>query len=176
MKIGSLEFRPLGEHSDLVARPTAEMISKHQDLEVEVVEINPELSDTAAFCDHYNVPIEMAANCIVLEASRGERKWFAVCLVPGSARADVNGVIRKHLDARRVSFAPMEVAVRETGMEYGGITPIGLPPDWPILIDKTVADSPQVIIGSGIRGSKLTLSGKALTLLSNSSVIDLAVK
>jgi prolyl-tRNA editing enzyme YbaK/EbsC (Cys-tRNA(Pro) deacylase) len=176
MKLGTLQFEPAKEHPGLVAAPTATALAGDLRVEVYVAPIDQNLSDTATFCSHYQVPLELAANCILLEASRGDRRWFAVCMVPGSARADVNGVIRKHLDARRVSFAPMGVAVRETGMEYGGITPIGLPKEWPILIDRSITEREMVIVGSGIRGSKLALSGSTLTSLPNATVLDLVLQ
>jgi prolyl-tRNA editing enzyme YbaK/EbsC (Cys-tRNA(Pro) deacylase) len=56
-------------------------------------------------------------------------------------------------------------------MEYGGITPVGLPADWPILVDEAVAAAPRVVVGSGIRGSKLWLPGSALTLLPGAVVL-----
>ena len=94
-------------------------------------------------------------------------------MVLATDRADVNGVIRRHLDARKISFAPMNEAVSSTGMEYGGITPIGLPNGWPVLVDARVARANFVIIGAGIRGAKLYVPGKFLTQLSNASVLDL---
>ncbi|HEU5108460.1 MAG TPA: YbaK/EbsC family protein, partial [Micromonosporaceae bacterium] len=90
-------------------------------------------------------------------------------------RADVNGVVRRRLDVRKASFAPMTEAVQLTGMEYGGITPIGLPKDWPVLVDARVAAAPHVIIGSGVRHSKIALPGPALALLPHAEVVsDLA--
>jgi prolyl-tRNA editing enzyme YbaK/EbsC (Cys-tRNA(Pro) deacylase) len=76
------------------------------------------------------------------------------------------------LDARKASFAPMEDAVTLTGMEFGGITPIGLPTSWPVLIDKAVLDRAVVVIGSGLRRSKLALPAAALEQLPGAEVID----
>jgi prolyl-tRNA editing enzyme YbaK/EbsC (Cys-tRNA(Pro) deacylase) len=92
--------------------------------------------------------------------------------VLATTRADVNGVVRRHLDARKASFAPMDDAVEHTGMEYGGITPIGLPADWPVLVDAAVVLAGTVVIGSGIRGSKLQLPGEALAELANAVVLE----
>jgi prolyl-tRNA editing enzyme YbaK/EbsC (Cys-tRNA(Pro) deacylase) len=94
--------------------------------------------------------------------------------VLATTRADINGVVRKHLDARKVSFAAMEKATASSGMEYGAITPIGLPEDWPILVDEAVTKTPHVVIGSGHRGSKLLVPGALLGDLLNSTVLDLA--
>ncbi len=173
IKLGTLKIVPVTEHLDLVAKPVSDALSKLSSAgEVGVAEIDPNLSDTAAFCEHYQVGMERAANCVVLEAKRAERTWFAACVILGSTRADVNGLARKTLDARKVSFAPMEKAVSETGMEYGAITPIGLPEGWSILVDKAVADTDYVIIGSGIRKSKLIISGKFLATLPTAQVLE----
>jgi prolyl-tRNA editing enzyme YbaK/EbsC (Cys-tRNA(Pro) deacylase) len=86
----------------------------------------------------------------------------------------VNNVVRKHLDARKISFAPIEKAMELTGMEYGGITPVGLPADWPILVDEAVMKQDTVIIGSGIRGSKLAVRTAAFRNLPNVEILNIA--
>jgi prolyl-tRNA editing enzyme YbaK/EbsC (Cys-tRNA(Pro) deacylase) len=96
----------------------------------------------------------------------------AACLIPATKRADVNGVVRRRLDVRKASFLPQEDAVDRTGMEYGGITPIGLPADWPILVDADAVPQALVLIGSGIRGSKLLVPGAVLAGLPGAEVIE----
>jgi prolyl-tRNA editing enzyme YbaK/EbsC (Cys-tRNA(Pro) deacylase) len=177
MRFGTLDFVPALARPDLLAAPTAEVLAA-TDAEAAVdaagalvAEIDPGLADTAAFCGHYEISMADGANCVVVQARRGERTWYAACLVRGSDRADVNGVVRRHLDARKLSFASMDDAVALTGMEYGGITPIGLPADWPLLIDESVATHERLIIGSGIRGSKLLVPGAFLAALPNAEVL-----
>ena len=173
IKLGTLDFTLAIEHPELLAKAVINALSKLNNTDkIGVVEIDPNLSDTAAFCEQYKVNMNQAANCVVLEAKRADRNWFAACVVFGNTRADVNGLARKTLDARKVSFAPMEQAVAQTGMEYGAITPIGLPSNWSILIDKAVADSDYVIIGSGIRKSKLAVPGSFLASLPNAQVLE----
>ncbi|GFG50197.1 YbaK/EbsC family protein [Mycolicibacterium agri] len=130
-------------------------------------------ADTAAFCEHYDIGLDVSANCVVAEAKRADRVWYAACMVLATTRADVNGIVRKHLGARKISFAPMDTAVSLTAMEYGGITPVGLPADWPVLVDRNVADQQQVIIGSGVRGSKLLAAPRVLTKLPTAEVLTL---
>jgi len=89
-------------------------------------------------------------------------------------RADVNKTVRKHLDVRKISFASMATAVTQTGMEYGGITPIGVPSGWPVLVDSTVAAGDWLVIGSGIRGSKIAVTGESLSKLTGATVLALA--
>ena len=122
------------------------------------------LADTAAFCSAYDVPLDVSANCVVVAGRRAETSVTAACLVLATDRADVNKTVRKHLGVRKLSFASMDDAVAQTGMEYGGITPIGLPADWPILVDTAVADREWIVIGSGIRGSKIAIRGASIAL------------
>ena len=140
--------------------------------EVLVAPIDPELADTAEFCATYDVSMSDSANCVVIAGRRASVTSYAACMILATTRADVNGVVRKRLDARKASFAPMEDAVTLTAMEYGGITPIGLPADWPILLDAAVAASGEVVIGSGIRGSKLFLPGSSLAALPHAEVLE----
>jgi prolyl-tRNA editing enzyme YbaK/EbsC (Cys-tRNA(Pro) deacylase) len=139
--------------------------------QVEVAQIDAGLADTAAFCERYQVGLDQSANCVVVSLRRGQQFWLAACVILASTRADVNGLVRRHLDARKASFASMDVAVAESGMEFGGITPIGLPASWPVLVDGAVAESPWVVIGSGLRRSKLSLPGGLLAELPRAEVL-----
>ena len=172
MELGKLRFVPVTQAIGLVGGPVQQYV---QSTDVSdglwVSEIDPGLADTAAFCEHYEIGLDVSANCVVVEARRADRVWFAACVVVATTRADVNGIVRKHLGARKISFAPMDAAVSLTGMEYGGITPVGLPDDWPILLDRNVIDQDRVIIGSGIRGSKLLVVTEVLASLPNAEVL-----
>jgi prolyl-tRNA editing enzyme YbaK/EbsC (Cys-tRNA(Pro) deacylase) len=140
--------------------------------EVLVAPIDPDLADTAAFCATYDIGLDVSANCVVVAGKREGETRYAACLVLATTRADVNTTARRLLDVRKASFAPMAEAVELTGMEYGGITPIGLPPQWPVYVDSVVVEIPAVVIGSGIRGSKLVLPGRVLAALPNAQVVE----
>jgi prolyl-tRNA editing enzyme YbaK/EbsC (Cys-tRNA(Pro) deacylase) len=168
---------PATERPDLVAAPViAALAGWPAASSVLVVDTDPANADTAVFGEVYGVAPDLSANCVVVAGRRGETATMAACVILASTRADVNGVVRKRLNARKASFAPMDEAVAQTGMEYGGITPIGLPGAWPVFVDAAVADTAWVVIGSGHRRGKLILPGKALTDLAAAEVIaDLAV-
>ncbi|MFJ8160007.1 YbaK/EbsC family protein [Streptomyces sp. NPDC096136] len=137
------------------------------------VDTDPAIADTAAFVAHYGQELlGRSANCVVVAAKRGGETTLAACLVPSYGRLDVNGAVRRHLGARKVSFAPMEKAVEATGMEYGGITPVGLPAAWPLLVDAAVAEMPYVLVGSGRRRGKLIMPGAAFTQLPSAEVLE----
>jgi len=172
--LGTLTAVPALDRPDLLAKPVAlalEQLGADAAL-VGVAEIDPALADTAAFCAAYGSPMDGSANCVVVAGRRGEDTRYAACLVLATTRADVNGLVRKRLNARKASFAPMDDAVAITGMEYGGITPVGLPAEWPLLVDAAVAAAPAVVIGSGIRGSKLALPGELAARLPGAEVVE----
>ncbi|ETK31892.1 YbaK/EbsC family protein [Microbispora sp. ATCC PTA-5024] len=170
----ALDWVPASERPDLLAGPVAAAVEKGA-LDLRVAAIDPGLADTAAFCDRYGVAMEDSANCVIVAGRRGGETRYAAVMVLAVHRADVNGVIRRHLDARKASFAPQSEAVELTGMEYGGITPIGLPAEWPVLVDENVIQRPFVVIGSGVRRSKLALSGQALVAATGGEVLALTV-
>ncbi|SEQ53945.1 YbaK/EbsC family protein [Microlunatus flavus] len=172
--VGTLPWRPALELLPLLARPTAVAVrlgGADWAADVYAAPIDDDLADTAAFCEAYDVPLEASANCVVVAGRRGETTTLAACLVLATDRADVNKAVRHQLGVRKISFAPMDEAVERSGMAYGGITPVGLPAEWPVLVDDAVVDQPWVVVGSGTRGSKLLLPGARLAELSNAHVM-----
>ncbi|MHA6619694.1 YbaK/EbsC family protein [Pseudonocardia sp. DLS-67] len=173
--LGTLQAVPALDRPDLLGDPVAHALKALDPADaalVGVAEIDPDLADTAQFCAAYSSPLDGSANCVVVAGRRGGDTRYAACLVLATTRADVNGLVRKRLDARKASFAPMDDAVEITGMEYGGITAIGLPESWPLLVDAAVAAAPAVVIGSGIRGSKLALPGELAARLPGAEVVE----
>lgn len=174
--IGKLTFNSVDEDMSFLAPPVVEFLKtgalKDYLSEVYVSEIDPGFADTAEFCKFYDIGLDVSANAIVVEAKRGENRWYAICNILATTRADINKTIRKHLDAKSASFASMDFAVENTGMEYGGIGPIGAPSDWPFIIDSRVMEKEYVIIGSGIRGSKIAISPKLLAMLPTAIVLE----
>jgi prolyl-tRNA editing enzyme YbaK/EbsC (Cys-tRNA(Pro) deacylase) len=170
-QLGSLTWLPAADRPDLLGAPVAAALPALAG-PAWVAEIDEDLADTAAFTETYGVPPEASANCVVVAARRAGETTLAACLVLATTRADVNGLVRRHLGARKASFAPQDVAVAETGMAYGGITPIGLPPSWPVLVDTAVAAGDLLVVGSGTRGSKLAVPGDVLARLPGAVVLD----
>jgi prolyl-tRNA editing enzyme YbaK/EbsC (Cys-tRNA(Pro) deacylase) len=173
--LGALQAVPALDRPDLLAEPVAlalKALDPSDAALVGVAEIDPGLADTAEFCAAYAAPLDGSANCVVVAGRRGDDTRYAACLVLATTRADVNGVIRKRLNARKASFAPMDDAVAHTGMEYGGITPIGVPEGWPVFVDAAVAAAAGVVIGSGVRRSKLALPGELAARLAGAEVLE----
>ena len=170
--LGRLPLVPVDDAPELLAPPVAAALRTWPRAgDVQVAAIDPDLADTAAFCAAYGVAPGAAANCVVVVGKRGEVVRYAACVVLATTRADVNGAVRRYLDVRKASFGPREDVVAATAMEFGGITPVGLPADWPVLVDAAVLEQPLVVIGSGLRRSKLVLPGAALAELPGAQVL-----
>jgi len=170
--IGALRSMAALDHPDLLAESVVAALTgwSHAD-QVAVVEIDPDLADTAAMTEAYSLPITASANCVVVAGKRDGRERVAACVVRADTRADVNNLVKRMLDVRKASFLPMDRAVEETGMDYGGITPVGLPESWRLFVDVSVLDIPVAIVGSGVRRSKLVLPGAILADLPGAEVI-----
>lgn len=140
-------------------------------LDYELVECDPNLADTAAFCDAYGYAAEDSANAIVV-VGKSEPATFAMCLVLADSRLDVNKVVRKKLEARKASFATAEQTIELTGMQIGGVTPFGTITELPLWIDSRVMEREQVIIGGGSRDRKLLVPPATLASHPTSEVVE----
>jgi prolyl-tRNA editing enzyme YbaK/EbsC (Cys-tRNA(Pro) deacylase) len=173
LSLGSLTTVDVTSRPDLVTPSTYEALQANGFVDdVGVVEIDPDVSDTAASQEAFGLEMDHLANCVVVAGKREGTERIAACLVLATTRADVNGTVKRRLDVRKASFLPMDRATDLTGMEYGGITPIGLPEEWPVLIDRRVADADILVIGSGLRRSKILAPGRLLARLPAAQVID----
>jgi prolyl-tRNA editing enzyme YbaK/EbsC (Cys-tRNA(Pro) deacylase) len=121
-----------------------------------ILPCDSDLADTAAFCAHYGVALEISANAILV-ASRRPPGHFALCLALATTRLDVNRRVRELMGVRRLSFADAEVTRELTGMEIGGVTPFGLASPVPIYVDAAVTALPRCVVGGGSRSMKLEI-------------------
>jgi prolyl-tRNA editing enzyme YbaK/EbsC (Cys-tRNA(Pro) deacylase) len=183
LTLGTLTWLRAVDRLDLLAEATAATLSGWAAVVPEVAdavlvaEIDPELADTAAMTEAYGLPLTVSANCVLVSGKRAGDERIAAAVVRATTRADVNSAVKKLLDVRKASFLPVDRAVEESGMEYGGITPLGLPTGYRVLLDAGVATAdPEaggtVIIGSGLRRSKLALPGALLAAAPGVEVVE----
>ncbi|WP_172193130.1 YbaK/EbsC family protein [Actinomyces faecalis] len=164
------------DHPELLAPAVAECLTALERTQPElagqarVCEIDPALSDTDVFNERFRLDPEATGNCVLVAGKRAGERRTAACVVRASDLADVNHVVKRLLDVRKASFLPQEQAVEMSGMEYGGITPLGLPASWRLLVDAQVAARETVLIGSGVRASKLLVPGTLLASLPTAEV------
>ena len=119
--LGSLTTVPALDRPDLIAAPVAAALAALPREQVLVAGIDPDLADTAAMSEAYDIALTASGNCVVVSGARAGDERIAACVVRADTRADVNTLVRRMLDVRKASFLPMERAVVETGMEHGGM-------------------------------------------------------
>ena len=137
----------------------------------DVVACDPELADTAAFCEAYGFSAEESANAILV-ASKRPAGQLAMCLVLAHTRLDVNRAVRDAMDVKKLSFASAEQTMEATGMMIGGVTPFGVDESIPLLIDSRIMDQDRVIVGGGSRSLKIHVDPAVFTKMPNVRVID----
>ena len=173
-----LDWLPALEHPELLAPATAAALRAWAETEPTlatgalVAEIDPELADTATLTETFGLDLEVSCNCVLVSGRRAGEERLAGVVVRATTRADVNKAVRRLLDVRKATFQAVEEATAATGMEYGGITPLGLPESYRLLVDARVRDGGAALIGSGVRRSKLLLPGELLARMPGVEVID----
>lgn len=176
MNIGKLDFKPVLDNRDLVPEIVYKTVLAWQgECPKEsflVAAIDPQYMGGIQLCEHYDIPRECGANCLVVEGKRSQNTWNAVCLVPVGYKYNMTSVVRKAMNARTVSVASLDMVIERTGMEYGSITPIGLPEEWTIYIDPLVMKCERIIIGGGFANSKLSILSKAFLDMKNVVILD----
>jgi prolyl-tRNA editing enzyme YbaK/EbsC (Cys-tRNA(Pro) deacylase) len=173
LTLGTLIAGPVSKASELVAPVVlAAIVAAGLEDAIGVVEIDPELSDTAATEAAYALAADTLANCVIVTGKRDGEERIAACLIPSHTRADINNLVKRRLDVRKASFMPRESAVELTGMEFGAITPVGLPAGWPIYVDAAIIQTSLLVVGSGIRRSKLIIPGELFSNLPGVEIVD----
>ena len=137
----------------------------------EIVTCDPELADTAAFCEAYGYELADSANTIIV-VGKSDPRVFAACVVLADSRLDVNGVVRKRFGTRKASFASGQQTVEITGMAIGGVTAAGLPPELPLWIDSRVMERERIVLGGGGRDRKIVGPPSLLAGLPNAEVVE----
>ncbi|HEX5158267.1 MAG TPA: YbaK/EbsC family protein [Ktedonobacterales bacterium] len=157
--------------SETILLPVVENALAHYEIAYTVLECLPELADTAAFCEHYHVALDQAANTILVASRKVEPTRYAVCVVLATTRLDVNQKVCELLGVKKASFANGDTTVERTGMLIGGVTAIGIT-DIPVYVDSAVMRPKEVVMGGGNRSSKLLLDPHEMLKLPNVEVIE----
>lgn len=158
------------QQSDAAVGDTVRTILDGLGVAYDVMTIDPDFADTAAFCAKYGIPLEQSANTIIV-ASKKEPKQYCACLVLATTRLDVNHAVRKLMNTSKVSFASGDETKALTGMMIGGVTVFALPSDLPIYVDERVMAPDWIIVGGGGRSTKIKLAPDALRRLPNVTVV-----
>ncbi len=174
MKIGNLEFKPIIEYSNLVPKCIYNFVCNydHEQDKFLVSEINPDFADGNKLCEEYGINREMGFNCLIVECKRNDKLKYCALVVPIGYKYNMGSVVRKYTNSRVVSVAPLEFVLEKTQMEYGSITPIGLPDEWDILVDPLINLQKQIIVGGGLVKSKISLPTELFLRLPNVKILE----
>ena len=158
-----------------MANPDQKVLEALQKIGIpyELIEIDPESSDTQAFCERYGYPPEQTCNTILVTSKKGA-KMYAACVALANTRLDVNKRVKNLMGVSKVSFASSPEMVALTGMEVGGVTPIGLPEELPLYVDQRIMNQEWVILGGGSRGLKVKVSPELFKRIGAQVISDLA--
>jgi len=151
-------------------QPAVRVFLENSGIQFEVLDWGPSMADTHAFCEHYNIPFANSANAILVKAKKGDPN-FTMCVLLATHRLDVNHAVRKKLDSGKVSFASGDDTIEQTGMELGGVTPVGLPRPLPIWVDADVMQCEYIILGGGNRETKLKVPPSMLEQLPTVEIV-----
>jgi prolyl-tRNA editing enzyme YbaK/EbsC (Cys-tRNA(Pro) deacylase) len=168
IEMNTLHFQPAVEHPELVTGSVFKQLSP----DIQVAEIDPQYMNGLALFKQYGGSPEDGANCVIVRGKRGTEIIMAAVVIPVGYRADLNGIVSEKLNARKVSMAPLEEVLAQTGMEYGSITPIGLPESYKIFIDSRLMEKKNIIVGGGKQISKLLVPTAFFKTLPNVDVIE----
>ena len=174
---GDLTWVRAIDHPELLAPSTHAALAAWVEASPEVADlvsaaaVDPDLSDTGTLSQAHGLPLELSINCVLVAGRREGVERTAAAAVRASTRADVNGLVKKMLDVRKASFVPTERAVADTGMEYGGITPLGLPASWRVLVDDDALRGFPVMLGSGVRRGKILLEAETFARMPGIEVV-----
>ena len=171
-----LEFKPILYNRNLIPKVIYDFVSnwriESEKIEFLVAEIDPQFANGIELCEKYKIDIKCGANCLIAVGIRGEIKTYVACIVPVGYKYNMSSVVRKEINARVVSVAPLEYVLEKTQMEYGSITPIGLPNEWSIFVDPLVLLEEQIVIGGGYKNSKISIPSKLLLALPNVKILN----
>ncbi len=171
----TLIFKPIIDNKDLVPKCIYDFVNNWTETEKRkflVAEINPLFADGNGLCMQYKIDKKCGYNCLIVECKRNDIVKYCALVVPIGYKYNMGSVVRKYMNSRVVSVAPLEYVLDRTGMEYGSITPIGLPKEWKILVDSMIKEQSQIIIGGGLVKSKISLPVDLFLKLPNVEIVE----
>jgi prolyl-tRNA editing enzyme YbaK/EbsC (Cys-tRNA(Pro) deacylase) len=158
------------QQTELLHPKVNEAIARYG-INAEAMACDPNLADTAAFLANYDFTADNTANTIVGIAKSNPPK-YACCVVLANSKVDINKRFSELVEVKRCSFASGEQTLELTGMEIGGVTPVGLPDDMPVYVDAAIMAIPRVLVGGGNRSSKLILAPEELKKIPQVQIIE----
>ena len=172
-----LEFVSVASHPEYVAPKMLSFLKSHELTgKIQVAQIDPQYADGKKLSEAYGVDINQELNCLAFAGKRDGQIRYEAVVVPYGKRVNSGAVLKHAMDATKPSFANLDDVIAMTCMEFGSITPVGLPDDWQVLIDSSVKELDEVIIGGGHVDAKFKTKPQILAQLPHAKFVDQLAK
>ena len=174
MKIGNLEFKAFKNNNITVAEPVKrKILTMTPNDQSNCYIANIDNKDMGGFdlCNKYNIEYSIGVNCLIVKGKNNGVYFYVALLVPVGYKYNINGILKEKLKCR-CSVAPLDEVLNLTNMEYGSITPVGLPEEWLIFADPKIFKEERIICGGGKQISKLSLPSDYLIKYCNVKILE----
>lgn len=125
------------------------------------------IRNPADFAAALGYPIHRITKTLFLRSHDGQSYAAAVCAT--DMRLNFKSTA-KAIGIKRLETASSEDLQFKTGYPRNGVSPLGLPDDVVVIVDKGLFDYPTVLIGGGATGIEIELSPTDLVQLSGATV------
>lgn len=131
-----------------------------------------EIKNPNDFAAALGYPIQRITKTLFLRSHDGQSYAVAVCSM--DRRLDFKSTARA-VGVKRIETASAEDLRAKTDYPRNGVSPLGLPGDVQVIIDKGLLDYPTVLIGGGSTGIEVELAPADLVHLSKGTVESITV-
>ena len=151
----------------------AEELNKLE-ISYEIINIDPDFSDSREFCKKYSVNPDNAINALFI-TSKSQKREYVMPVIQATRRIDVNHKLKSLTGFKRLSFANSEKTKDITGMELGAVTPFGLEEkNILVYVDKPIMDLEYIVLGAGIRSQKIKTTPDIFYKISYATIADIS--
>lgn len=148
----------------------ARILDRHK-IDYKLVEYTVDENDLSAehLAETAGLPVEKVYKTLV---ARGDRNGIFVCVVPGAASLDLKKAA-KASGNKKVAMVLMKELEPLTGYIRGGCSPLGMKKNYPVFIDESAFEQPEIFISAGQRGLQLHLTPADLQKATGATVVSL---
>lgn len=148
--------------TNLIKSPVSDILqSRNIPFEQIVIPLSPDKKPIRSLEEILGEHGYLAGSVVRSILFRTDSGQYILLAIAGSSKADW-GVLRKHLNERRLTLADPAEVTEHTGYVVGAVPPLALPDNIRVLADESLREFEKLIVGSGVLGYAFGLSGADL--------------
>lgn len=89
--------------------------------------------------------------------ARGDRTGVLLAVIPGDAALDLKALAAASGN-KKTELVPLKEIQDLTGYVRGGVSPLGAKKDYPVYLDSSAANWPEISVSAGARGVQMLVS------------------